>query len=90
MLSYAINDQVLSLTGDLTYKTLNQLLQAEFNFKQLNSIDLSAVNNLDSVGLALLINWNVCHDISLSGMNTKMKMLVELYDLNEVLEAAIA
>lgn len=85
MLTYELKDQRLELAGDLTYDTLNQLWQASFNFNQLKIIELSKVNKLDSAGLALLIHWRVCHAVALVGMDAKMNLLIELYDLNDVL-----
>jgi len=54
------NDQCIHVSGELTFATVNAVLeQSEQVFKPLTSldIDLSELVHSDSAGLALLVHW---------------------------------
>ena len=56
----ADNNGVISVSGELTFKTANQiLLEAPILFEELShlEIDLADVTRSDSAGLALLVDW---------------------------------
>lgn len=85
MLTYEIKDQCLYLTGDLNYQTLEDLWNTPFDFKNIQLVNLARLTKLDSAGLALLVNWVVCYQIKVQEIDEKMKMLIELYNLKEIL-----
>lgn len=85
MLTYQVIGDQLILKGDLNYQTFNSLWAAKIEWNAISSIDLSQVAQLDSIGLALLVDWSIHHSCALVGMNDKMDRLIDLYDLEEVI-----
>ena len=58
MVQVTHTDTGLSLRGDLTVDTVNGALQANRGFAGNEcTLDLAAVDNVDSAGLALLVYW---------------------------------
>jgi phospholipid transport system transporter-binding protein len=54
------SDEYIFLSGDLTFATIDKKTVRLIDFKQINCelvIDLAQINNSDSAGLALLIEW---------------------------------
>jgi phospholipid transport system transporter-binding protein len=54
------SDELVLLSGDLTFATINKKTVRMIDFKKINHevvIDLANVSNSDSAGLALLIEW---------------------------------
>lgn len=54
------SDELVMLSGDLTFATINKKTVRLINFKKINHevvIDLAQINNSDSAGLALIIEW---------------------------------
>ena len=58
-----VTQKIVSVKGDLTFTTINKKTVQAIQFKSSRysnenlTIDLSAVNNSDSAGLALMIEW---------------------------------
>lgn len=54
------SDELVVLSGDLTFATINKKTVRLIDFKKINHqvvIDLAEINNSDSAGLALIIEW---------------------------------
>lgn len=54
------SDELVVLSGDLTFATINKKNVRLIDFKKINHevvIDLAEINNSDSAGLALIIEW---------------------------------
>ncbi len=54
------SDELAVLSGDLTFATINKKTVRLIDFKKINHelvIDLAEINNSDSAGLALIIEW---------------------------------
>ncbi len=59
-LNYDSKERVFHVTGELTFATVNALLEqapAVFENHHLLNIDLARVTRSDSAGVALLIDW---------------------------------
>lgn len=92
-LSWQIKENVLLLTGRLTDKTLFSLWQwIQQNKPTLHGIDVNQLTHVDSAGLAWIIytinqagKQGVA--IKLSGSNDKLKTLISLYNLDDVVSS---
>lgn len=54
------SDELVLLSGDLTFATINKKTVRLIDFKKINHefvIDLAQIGNSDSAGLALIIEW---------------------------------
>jgi phospholipid transport system transporter-binding protein len=54
------SDELVLLSGDLTFATINKKTVQLIDFKKINHelvIDLAQIANSDSAGLALIIEW---------------------------------
>ncbi|MCK5898839.1 MAG: STAS domain-containing protein [Methylococcales bacterium] len=56
---HVLNKEQVSIQGDLTFATVNATILKKIDFSQLKqiNIDLAQVENSDSAGLALMIEW---------------------------------
>ncbi len=66
MLIRTQTDGLVELAGDLTFATINKKTVELCDFQQFNTevrIDFSQINNSDSAGLALVIEWIKCSQI---------------------------
>lgn len=96
--SLAWQDSTLSLSGPLTYATVQGLLQsidAKTIAKHgLDTVDLSSVSRVDSAGLALLVElWRLRQEseggegagLRFAGLPAEIRPMLALYDLEEIL-----
>lgn len=90
-LSWQVKENVLLLTGQLTDKTLFSLWQwMQQNKSTLKEIDVNQLTHIDSAGLAWII-YTLNHagkqgvKVKLSGSNDKLKTLISLYNLDDVI-----
>lgn len=90
-LSWQVEENVLFLTGQLTDKTLFSLWQWMKDYKPtFHEIDVNQLTHIDSAGLALIIyTLNQAGKqgvkVKLSGSNDKLKTLITLYNLDDVI-----
>ncbi|MCH9696512.1 MAG: STAS domain-containing protein [Gammaproteobacteria bacterium] len=80
------------LQGELTFATVNQIHKQANKILKLqteSTISLNNVNQIDSAGLALLIDWSnpKTHNqsIQFSNPNQQLLRLMDLYNLKTVL-----
>lgn len=79
-------DKILHLSGVLDCDTLNQLWHNRTELlKDITGIDVSALNRVDSAGLALLTYFCIKQNIKLIAINRQLKTLIVLYDLDALL-----
>ncbi|MGB9095696.1 lipid asymmetry maintenance protein MlaB [Erwinia sp.] len=90
-LSWRLEANQLHLSGELERETLLALWkQRETVMKQIDTIDVSALERVDSAGLALLVHLR---QIALqqgktphfTGINDKLRSLITLYNLQQII-----
>lgn len=90
-LSWHLEANQLRLSGELERETLLALWeQRETVMKQIDTIDVSALERVDSAGLALLVHLR---QIALqqgkaplfTGVNDKLRSLITLYNLQQII-----
>ncbi|WP_034943687.1 lipid asymmetry maintenance protein MlaB [Erwinia oleae] len=81
----------LTLAGVLTRDTLAPLwAQRETSMKQIDTIDVSALEHVDSAGLALLIHLRQIaqrqgQTPAFTGVTDKLQSLITLYNLQQII-----
>lgn len=79
-------DDVLYLKGVLDRSTLNQIWQQDSTlFDTIANIDVTELTRVDSAGLALLVNYCLNFNLQLIGINTQLRTLIQLYNLEKVI-----
>ncbi|VFP85921.1 lipid asymmetry maintenance protein MlaB [Candidatus Erwinia haradaeae] len=92
-LKWTIEKKNLYLTGALVHKTLLPLWKQRHSvMKCIENIDICALTQVDTGGLALLIHLqmkNIDHQkqlrISISGVTSKINSLITLYNLQKII-----
>lgn len=86
-------DGAFSVHGDMTFDTVGKLLYASrkaFEPHSRLSLNLSAVENTDSAGLALLIEWitwanRTVREISFDEIPERIESIAEISEVSEML-----
>lgn len=79
-------DGILHLKGELDSNNLSQLWHSDVVDGKLhvNAIEVSKLIRVDSSGLALLVYISINNGCKLVNINSQLKTLIELYDLQPV------
>ena len=82
-----------TLAGDVDHQTVPQLYQQVTEIKQQVSLDLSAVEQIDSAGVALLVYWAQLAEktnggITLTNPGKQLLALADILLVNDVLGLA--
>ncbi|WP_437608571.1 lipid asymmetry maintenance protein MlaB [Erwinia sp. V71] len=90
-LSWRIESATLHLQGELDRETLQALWQQrETVMEQIDTIDVSALERVDSAGLALLVHLRQLRQQQgktplFTGINGKLRSLITLYNLQQLI-----
>ena len=91
LLSWQQQNRVLSLTGELTGDTVGLLWAQQLSVLQhIEQIDVSQLKRVDSIGLALLVNFCVASRVStqkeirLCNITPRLATLITLYNLQQL------
>lgn len=90
-LSWHLESNQLRLSGALQHETLLPLWQQrETVVKQIDTIDVSALERVDSAGLALLVHLRQLalkegQTLQFSGITDKLRSLIALYNLQQII-----
>lgn len=85
-LNYHKRENIGYLVGVLDCQTLAPLWQQRRDFfSEINRLDLTQLERVDSAGLALLTCCCLPAQITLTGITQQLKTLINLYDLETVL-----
>lgn len=78
------------LTGELSFATVNNLLNNAESLISSEILDLSGITRCDSAGVALLLELQRRADrkLQLNGMSLQLKQLIHSYGLNGILVSA--
>lgn len=93
-LSWQVEARTLYLRGELERSTLISLWQQRATLmRQVKAIDVSALERVDSSGLALLVHLRqVAHEQGntpvFHGIDGKLQSLIELYNLQQIIVSA--
>lgn len=86
-LGWQQQDATLKLTGCLEKQTLNALWEKrEALFSAVDFVNISRLAQMDSAGLALLVNCCLTFNVKLIGVKAQQAILIKLYNLEEVME----
>ncbi|MBE0439886.1 MAG: STAS domain-containing protein [Gammaproteobacteria bacterium] len=91
--SLSIDDDVINVSGELTFNTVNQIVTvAPGLFEKLSNLEINLVNvtRSDSAGLALLVDWvryakNTNKNIVFHHMPTQLSALANASGLDDIL-----
>lgn len=88
-------DDRLQLSGELNHQTLLPLWQQRVALvARHQSVDVAALQRVDSAGLALLIHLRQLarsqyqRDLPIRGITPTLRLLIELYGLQEIIDEA--
>ncbi|WNN44807.1 MULTISPECIES: lipid asymmetry maintenance protein MlaB [Winslowiella] len=90
-LSWQVEASTLHLRGELDRETLLSLWQQrETMMKQIDTIDVSALDRVDSAGLALLVHLRQIlqqqgKNPLFTGVTDKLSSLITLYNLQQII-----
>ena len=81
------DDAVLRVDGAMTLCSAGELLARHSVSEAVSAIDLSGVTEVDSAGLAVLVEWlrGAGRQVPVVGAPASLRSLAELYDLEAAL-----
>jgi phospholipid transport system transporter-binding protein len=91
LLLWKVEDNLLSLTGELDRETLQSLWhQRHILMQQINTIDVSCLARVDSAGLALMVHLRQIVEergqrLRFVGISEKLGSLITLYNLQDMI-----
>lgn len=84
-------DYSMVLNGELTVQTARRWFDQTPSFATPMHIDLTAVNEVDSAGLALLVHWSnlaasASSKLTFIGVPTQLRVIAKIIDLEEIFD----
>lgn len=84
MIQFDLAPPLLSLKGDLDVSTLTSLWLMKDQLAAVERINVAELGRVDSSGLALLTCFCTQQNIKLINLTPQLELLVDLYDLDNV------